>query len=62
MRQEKLDKVSLILFNLYLYDAIRQWNLGQGTHLTQDRILLLLLFSDDQVSLVGSENELQFSL
>jgi hypothetical protein len=50
--KEGSDKVALppILFNLYLKDAIRQWQLGQGMHLTQDKASTLL-FAHEQVLL-----------
>jgi len=38
-----------ILFNLYVDDTIRQWEIeGQRIHLTQHRVFTLL-FADDQV-------------
>jgi hypothetical protein len=51
--------VSPPLFNLYLDNATRQW--GQGIYLTYHRVSISL-FSDDQVLLDKSENELQHSL
>ena len=62
MRQE--CNQSLALFNIYIYDLLRNWKhkADTGIKLKRNIYLNTLLFTDDQVIIQDSEDKLQKSV
>lgn len=52
--------LSTALFNVYIKDAIKIWQIKmQHHHVIHDRLLDTLLFADDQIVFADSEDNLQ---